>query len=40
MCAYQAAAAFELLTGRTPDTARMLRHLDRLLAERGSRHAA
>lgn len=40
MCAYQAAAAFELLTGRTPDTARMLRHLDRLLAERGSSHAA
>jgi shikimate dehydrogenase len=36
MCAYQAAAAFELLTGRTPDTARMLRDLDRLLAERGS----
>jgi shikimate dehydrogenase len=40
MCAYQAAAAFELLTGRTPDTARMLRHLDRLLAARGNHHAA
>jgi shikimate dehydrogenase len=32
MCAYQAAAAFELFTGRTPDTARMLRHLDVLLS--------
>jgi shikimate dehydrogenase len=32
MCAYQAAAAFELFTGRTPDTTRMLRHLDVLLA--------
>ena len=40
MCAYQAAAAFELLTGRTPDTARMLRALDRLLAERGNHHPA
>jgi shikimate dehydrogenase len=40
MCAYQAAAAFQLLTGRPPDLARMLRHLDRLLAERGSRYAA
>lgn len=34
MCAYQAAAAFELFTGRTPDIARMLRHLDALLADR------
>ncbi|BEL12108.1 shikimate dehydrogenase [Actinoplanes sichuanensis] len=34
MCAYQAAAAFELFTGRTPDIARMLLHLSRLL-ERG-----
>ncbi|MBM2614141.1 shikimate dehydrogenase [Actinoplanes sp. LDG1-06] len=32
MCAYQAAAAFELLTGHAPDTARMLRHLDAVLA--------
>jgi shikimate dehydrogenase len=32
MCAYQAAAAFQLFTGRTPDTARMLGHLDVLLA--------
>ncbi|MDP9793489.1 shikimate dehydrogenase [Catenuloplanes nepalensis] len=32
MCAYQAAAAFELFTGRTADTARMLRHLDVLLS--------
>ncbi|MEV6298982.1 shikimate dehydrogenase [Actinoplanes sp. NPDC051861] len=31
MCAYQAAAAFQHFTGRTPDTARMLRHLDVLL---------
>jgi shikimate dehydrogenase len=31
MCVFQAAAAFELLTGRTPDTERMLDHLDRLL---------
>ncbi|GAB2578944.1 shikimate dehydrogenase [Paractinoplanes abujensis] len=36
MCAYQAAAAFELLTGRTPDTARMLRHLDAVLACKGA----
>ncbi|WP_127505685.1 shikimate dehydrogenase [Actinoplanes solisilvae] len=34
MCAYQAAAAFELLTGRTPDLPRMLRHLDELLKHR------
>jgi shikimate dehydrogenase len=34
MCAYQAAAAFELLTGRTPDLPRMLRHLDELLEHR------
>ncbi|MFF5291463.1 shikimate dehydrogenase [Paractinoplanes globisporus] len=33
MCTFQAAAAFELFTGRAPDTARMLRHLDVLLAE-------
>jgi len=32
MCVFQAAAAFELITGRVPDTGRMLRHLDRLLA--------
>ncbi|WP_250005189.1 shikimate dehydrogenase [Actinoplanes sp. M2I2] len=38
MCAYQAAAAFELFTGRTPDTARMLRHLDAVLLEDGARH--
>jgi shikimate dehydrogenase len=31
MCVFQAAAAFELLTGLTPDTERMLGHLDRLL---------
>ncbi|MBF9133150.1 shikimate dehydrogenase [Plantactinospora sp. S1510] len=37
MCVFQAAAAFELLTGRTPDTERMLDHLDRLLTE-GGRH--
>ncbi|WP_326558607.1 shikimate dehydrogenase [Micromonospora sp. NBC_01796] len=36
MCVFQAAAAFELLTGRTPDTERMLGHLDRLL--NGSGH--
>jgi shikimate dehydrogenase len=35
MCAYQAAAAFELFTGRTPDIARMLLHLSHLL-ERGN----
>ena len=40
MCAYQAAAAFQLFTGRPSDTARMLRHLDVLLAERGDHHAA
>lgn len=34
MCVFQAAAAFELFTGRTPDTGRMLAHLNRLL--RGS----
>jgi shikimate dehydrogenase len=34
MCAFQAAAAFKLITGRTPDTARMLDHLDLLLADR------
>ncbi|MCY1143223.1 shikimate dehydrogenase [Actinoplanes sp. Pm04-4] len=32
MCAYQAAAAFELFTGRTPDIDRMLRHLDAVLS--------
>ncbi|GAB7039442.1 MULTISPECIES: shikimate dehydrogenase [Catenuloplanes] len=32
MCAYQAAAAFELFTGRTADISRMLRHLDVLLS--------
>ncbi|GLY05550.1 shikimate dehydrogenase [Actinoplanes sp. NBRC 101535] len=31
MCAYQAAAAFQWFTGRIPDIARMLRHLDELL---------
>jgi shikimate dehydrogenase len=36
MCVFQAAAAFELFTGRTPDTARMLGHLNRLL--HGSEH--
>ncbi|MFC7527365.1 shikimate dehydrogenase [Actinoplanes sp. GCM10030250] len=40
MCAYQAAAAFQHFTGHTPDTARMLDHLDVLLAERGEIHAA
>ncbi len=40
MCAFQAAAAFHLFTGHTPDTARMLRHLDVLLAERAGPHAA
>ena len=34
------AAAFHLFTGHTPDTARMLRHLDVLLAGRGDHHAA
>ncbi|MGK5554435.1 shikimate dehydrogenase [Actinomadura kijaniata] len=32
MCVFQAAAAFELITGRTPDTDRMLGHLRNLLA--------
>ena len=36
MCVFQAAAAFELFTGRTPDTGRMLRHLDLLLAAAGA----
>ncbi|MEU4423019.1 shikimate dehydrogenase [Actinoplanes sp. NPDC024001] len=36
MCAYQAAAAFQLFTGLPPDTARMLRHVDALLAARPS----
>ncbi|GIE95467.1 shikimate dehydrogenase [Actinoplanes rishiriensis] len=40
MCAYQAAAAFQLFTGRTPDTARMLDHLDVLLAGRVSHQTA
>jgi shikimate dehydrogenase len=31
MCVFQAAAAFQLFTGRTPDTARMLTHLTLLL---------
>ncbi|MBU2664818.1 shikimate dehydrogenase [Actinoplanes bogorensis] len=42
MCAHQAAAAFELFTGRTPDIARILRHLDSVLdedAEKGAPHA-
>jgi shikimate dehydrogenase len=39
MCAFQAVAAFQHFTGRTPDTARMLRHLDALLAERERHHA-
>jgi shikimate dehydrogenase len=34
MCVFQAAEAFELITGRTPDTERMLRHLSPLLAQR------
>ncbi|GAA2613409.1 shikimate dehydrogenase [Actinomadura fulvescens] len=34
MCVFQAAAGFELITGRTPDTGRMLEHLRRLLAKR------
>ncbi|MCO8269305.1 shikimate dehydrogenase [Actinoplanes sp. TRM 88003] len=38
MCAHQAAAAFELFTGRTPDTARMLRHLDAAIHDNGARH--
>jgi shikimate dehydrogenase len=37
MCAYQAAAAFELFTGRTPDIERMLLHLSHLLDQRSSR---
>ncbi len=36
MCAFQAAAAFHLFTGHTPDTARMLRHIDVLLTERAA----
>jgi shikimate dehydrogenase len=35
MCVFQAAAAFELFTGRTPDTARMLAHLNQLLQGSG-----
>jgi shikimate dehydrogenase len=31
MCVFQAAAAFRLFTGRTPDTGRMLAHLNHLL---------
>ncbi|GAA2409218.1 shikimate dehydrogenase [Actinomadura vinacea] len=38
MCLYQAAEAFELFTGRTPDTGRMYRHLRRLLDERRPAH--
>ncbi|MEU4688153.1 shikimate dehydrogenase [Actinoplanes sp. NPDC023714] len=34
MCAYQAAAAFQLFTGIAPDIPRMLRHLDVLLLQR------
>lgn len=34
MCVFQAAGAFELITGQTPDTGRMLSHLDRLLTQR------
>src|SRR5688572_1198227 len=34
MCVFQAAAAFELFTGRTPDASRMLRHVETLLRER------
>ncbi|HWS34284.1 MAG TPA: shikimate dehydrogenase [Actinoplanes sp.] len=37
MCVYQAAAAFELFTGRTPDIARMLLHLSRLLERANDR---
>jgi shikimate dehydrogenase len=37
MCVFQAAAAFELITGRAPDTARMLRHLDQLLPSPNAR---
>lgn len=35
MCVFQAAAAFELFTGRTPDTGRMLAHLNLLLQGSG-----
>jgi shikimate dehydrogenase len=35
MCVFQAAAAFELFTGRTPDAGRMLAHLHRLLNGEG-----
>jgi shikimate dehydrogenase len=34
MCVFQAAAAFELFTGRAPDPSRMLRHVEKLLRER------
>ncbi|MDI6101371.1 shikimate dehydrogenase [Actinoplanes sp. NEAU-A12] len=37
MCAFQAAAAFELFTGRTPDIERMLLHLSHLLDRGRSR---
>ncbi|GAA1031744.1 shikimate dehydrogenase [Virgisporangium ochraceum] len=37
MCVFQAAAAFELFTGRTPDTPRMLRHAEALLSTPGVR---
>ena len=36
MCAFQAAAAFHLFTGHTPDTARMLRHIGVLLTARAA----
>lgn len=36
MCVYQAAESFELITGRSPDTGRMLGHLRSLLEERRS----
>ncbi|MEW2357126.1 shikimate dehydrogenase [Spirillospora sp. NPDC029432] len=35
MCVFQAAESFALITGRTPDTGRMLGRLERLLARRG-----
>ncbi|MEU6039210.1 shikimate dehydrogenase [Actinomadura sp. NPDC047616] len=37
MCVFQAAAAFELITGLPPDTGRMLGHLRSLLAQRHGR---
>jgi shikimate dehydrogenase len=37
MCVFQAAAAFQLFTGRTPDTGRMLAHLNHLLNGQHSR---